>query len=77
MKVVRPGQLPGQTLEGECIHCRCQIECAPEETRVSEEHSTSDRYIKCPTQGCDQLIWVKPKRHHRLPHEPCGLGRDL
>ena len=75
MKVVRPGQLPDQTLEGECVRCRCQIECAPEETYLSEERS-SDRYIKCPTKGCDKPMRVQPKRHYRLPHEPCRLGRD-
>jgi hypothetical protein len=65
MKIVKKGQLPDNTLTGECGHCRCRVEALPTDTDVQAQgdgRNGTDYYCLCPTEGCKERIWLSPKK---------------
>ena len=63
MKIIKEGKLPElKVMEGECNHCRCQIECVLGEAQaVPDGRNGTDYKVMCPTDGCNKVIWVKIK----------------
>lgn len=59
MKILKEGKLEkGKTYIGECGHCKCLVEFKESEAKIYKG-CINLVYIKCPSSGCNHLIYHK------------------
>lgn len=77
MKIIKEGKLPKKTVyTGKCARCGCEFEASEEETRkevkevacgaqgrfgLGNTTTIIQRYVNCPTKGCNSVVQVYPK----------------
>lgn len=63
MEILREGNCPDQFYIGTCRKCGCKIRVRKHEVKIgySGIDSMPGDFVKCPTDGCDRTIDVKPE----------------